>query len=96
MVHFSWNELWRVAIDDPHRVRPGLGGMTAYAPKAIAVVCIMMEAERKTYRKMIGHLRGNRDIAMKTRLHRFRGTNRALCRCGTLALSALQVLSTRL
>ena len=28
--------------------------MTAYPPKAMAVVCILMEAETKTYRKMVG------------------------------------------
>ena len=44
-------------MDDPYQARPGLGGMTAYPPKAMAVVCIMMEAEMKTYRKMVGYLR---------------------------------------
>ena len=39
--------------------------MTAYPPKAMAVVCILMEAEARTYRKMVGHLRMNRGLAMK-------------------------------
>ena len=42
--------------------------MTAYPPKAMAVVCILMEAEARTYRKMVGHLRMNRNLAMKTGL----------------------------
>ena len=44
-------------MDDPYRTRPGLNGVTAYPPKAMAVVCILMEAEMKTYRKMVGCLR---------------------------------------
>ena len=47
-------------LGDPYRAKPGLGGMTAYPPKAMAVVCILMEAETRTYRKMVGHLRMNR------------------------------------
>ena len=39
--------------------------MAAYPPKAMAVVCILMETEARTYRKMVGHLRMNRGIAMK-------------------------------
>ena len=39
--------------------------MTAYPPKAMTVVCILMEAEARTYRKMVGHLRMNRGLAMK-------------------------------
>ena len=31
-------------LGDPYRAKPGLGGMTAYPPKAMAVVCILMEA----------------------------------------------------
>ena len=56
-------------LGDSYHVKPGLGGMMAYPPKAMAVVCIVMEAERKTYRKMVGHLRNNRDIVMKIGLH---------------------------
>ena len=39
--------------------------MTAYPPKAMAVVCILMEAKARTYRKMVSHLRINRSLAMK-------------------------------
>ena len=52
-------------LGDPYRAKPGLGGMTAYPPKAMTVVCILMEAEARTYRKMVGHLRMNRGLAMK-------------------------------
>ena len=52
-------------LGDPYPAKPGLGGMTAYSPKAMTVVCIPMEAEARTYRKMVGHLRMNRSLAMK-------------------------------
>ena len=39
--------------------------MTAYPPRVMAVVCILMEAEARTHRKMVGHLRMNRSLAMK-------------------------------
>ena len=57
-------------LGDPYRAKPGLGGMTAYPPKAMTVVCILMEAEARTYRKMVGHLRMNRSLAMKIGLPR--------------------------
>ena len=52
-------------LGDPYQAKPGLGGMTAYPPKTMAVVCILMEAEARTYRKMVGHLRMNRGLTMK-------------------------------
>ena len=55
-------------LGDPYVVKPGLGGMTAYPPMAMAAVCIMLEAERTTYRKMVGMLRNNRSMATKTGL----------------------------
>ena len=33
-------------LGDPYEVKPGLGGMKAYRPNAMAVVCIMLEVER--------------------------------------------------
>ena len=57
-------------LGDPHTARPSLGGMTAYPPRAMAAVCIVMEAERKTYRKMVGHLRNNRDTVAKIGLRK--------------------------
>ena len=57
-------------LGDPYTARPGLGGMTAYPPRAMATVCIVMEAERKTYRKMVGHLRNNRGTVVKIGLRK--------------------------
>ena len=55
-------------LGDPYQAKPGLGGMTAYPPKAMAVVCILMGAEARTYRKMANHLKMNRSLAMKAGL----------------------------
>ena len=52
-------------LGDPYVAKPGLGGMTAYPPMAMAAVCIMLEAERTTYRKMVGMLRNNHAMATK-------------------------------
>ena len=51
--------------EDPYEVKPGLGGMKAYRPNAMAVVCIMLEVERTTYRKMVGILRNNTVMTSK-------------------------------
>ena len=32
-------------MDDPYQTKPGLGGMTAYPPKAMGIVCMLMKAE---------------------------------------------------
>ena len=52
-------------MGDPYQARPGLGGMTAYPSKTIAVACIMMEAEMKTYRKMVGYLGMHPDLVSR-------------------------------
>ena len=52
-------------LGDPYDAKPGLGGMTAYPPIAMAAVCIMLEAERTTYRKMVGMLRNNHAMAAR-------------------------------
>ena len=57
-------------LGDPYAVRPGLGGMTAYPPGAMAAVCIMLEAQRTTYRKMVGILRNNSAMAAKMGLEK--------------------------
>ena len=44
MTYLIARELWRVAM----------GGMAAYPPMVMAAVCVMIEAERTTYRKMVG------------------------------------------
>ena len=58
--------------------------MTAYLPKAIAVICITVEAERKTCRKMADHLRNNRDIVMKIGLHRIPSKSTITRACGLI------------
>ena len=57
-------------LGDPYQAKPGLGGVTAYLPKAMAVVCILMEAEARTYRKMVGHLRLNPNLVRRMGLPR--------------------------
>ena len=46
-------------LGDQYNAKPGLGGMAAYQPTVMAAVCIMLEAERTTCRKMVGMLRNN-------------------------------------
>ncbi len=52
------NTILRIVEDlgDPYRAKPGLGGMTAYPPKAMAVVCILMEAEARHLPKVSVHV----------------------------------------
>ena len=57
-------------LGDPYRTKPGLGGMTAYPPKAMVVVCILMGAEARTYRKMVDHLRINPNLVRTVGLPR--------------------------
>ena len=57
-------------LGDPYTARPGLGGMTVYPPRDMAAVCIVMAAERKTYRKMVGHLRNSRGTVAKIGLRK--------------------------
>ena len=40
-------------LGDPYVARPGLGGMAAYPSGAMAAVCVMLKAERTTYRKIV-------------------------------------------
>ena len=44
-------------LGDPYQAKPGLDGMTAYPPKAMAVACIPMEAGARACRKTVGRLR---------------------------------------
>lgn len=55
-------------MGDPYRLKPGLGGMKAYPPKAMTVIYLMLNAESKTYRKMVGHLESNLSIMRKLEL----------------------------
>ena len=52
-------------LGDQYDAKPGLGGMAAYPPMAMATICIMLEAGRTTYRKMVGMLRNNHAMATK-------------------------------
>ena len=52
-------------LDGPYDAKPGLDGMAAYPPIAMAAVCIMLEAERTTYRKMAGIPKNNHYMAAK-------------------------------
>ena len=47
----------------PYDAKPGLGDMTAYPPMSMGIVCIMLEAGRTTYRKMMGIPRNNHAMA---------------------------------
>ena len=88
----------RIAEDlgDPYRAKPGLGGMTAYQPKAMAVVCILMEAEARTYRKMVSHLRMNRGLAMKIGLPKIPSKSTIWRAYGMIPESYLREVHTRI
>ena len=57
-------------LGDPYVAKSGLGGMTAYPPSAMAAVCIMLEAEQTTYRKMVGMLRNSHIMAARMGLNK--------------------------
>ena len=71
-------------LGDPYRVKPGLGGMTAYPPKAMAVACIIMEAERKTCRKTVGHPRNSHYIVLRIGLHGIPSKSTITRACGLI------------
>lgn len=50
-------------LDEPYAIRPGIGGLRGYPPRAMAVACVIRDAERKTFRGMAGLLHCNRDLA---------------------------------
>ena len=52
-------------MDEPYTLNPGVGGKNGYLPRTMAIVCIMLEAERRTYRKMVGYLHADREAARK-------------------------------
>ena len=83
-------------LGDPYRAKPGLGGMTAYPPKAMTVVCILMEAEARTYRKMVGHLRMNRSLAMKIGLPKIPSKSTIWRAYGTIPEPYLRGVHTRI
>ena len=52
-------------LGNPYVAMSGLGGMAAYQPSVMAVVCVILEARRTTYRKMGRILRNNHTMATK-------------------------------
>ena len=52
-------------MDEPYTLNPGVGGKNGYLPRTMAIVCIMLEAERRAYRKMAGYLHADREAARK-------------------------------
>ena len=83
-------------LGDPYQAKPGLGCMTAYPPKTMAVVCIIMEAEARTYRKMVGHLRMNQGLAMRIGLPRMPSKSTIWCAYGMIPEPYLRGVHTRI
>ncbi len=52
-------------MDEPYILNPG--GKKGYPPRTMAIVCIMLDAERRTYRKMARFLRADRKAACMSR-----------------------------
>ena len=83
-------------VGDPYQVKPGLGGMTAYPPKAMAVICITKEAEMRTYRKMTGYLRMNPDLVRKIGLSKVPSKSTMWRACGMIPESYLREVHMRI
>ena len=83
-------------LGDPYQAKPGLGGMTAYPPKAMAVVCILMEAETKTYRKMVGYLRMHPDLVSRIGLPRIPSKSTIWRAYGMISEQYLREIHTRI
>ena len=62
-------------MDGPCQAKPGLGGMTAYPQKAMAVIRILMEAEMKTYGKVVGYLKMHPAVVCRIGLSRVPSKN---------------------
>ncbi len=83
-------------LGDPYQAKPGLGGMTAYPPKAMAAVCILMEAETKTYRKMVGYLRMHPDLVSRIGLPRIPSKSTIWRAYGMIPEQYLREIHTRI
>ena len=83
-------------LGDPYQAKPGLGGMAAYPPKAMAVACILMEAEARAYRKMVGHLRINLNLVRKVGLPRIPSKSTIWRAYGMIPESYLRGVHTRI
>ena len=76
-------------LGDPYAIMPGLGGMTAYPPKAMAIVCFLRICQKTTFRKMTSYLEMNPDLVRQDRpaLHTFQEYNMPLLRNDTRLVS---------
>ena len=82
--------------DDPYQTKPGLGGMAAYPPMVMAVIRILMEAEMKTCRKMVGYLKMHPDIVCRIGLSRVPSQNAIWRACGRIPESYLREVRLRI
>ena len=69
-------------LPEPYAVRAGLGGLAAYPPRTMAIICILLEAERTTYRKMAAKLVANHELAKKLNLANRTPTKNTIWRAG--------------
>ena len=52
-------------LDEPYHNKPGVGGPRGYSPKTMAAICILKEAEKKTFRGISGHIKSNKELQAK-------------------------------
>ena len=52
-------------LDEPYHNKPGIGGPCGYSPKTMAAICILKEAEKKTFRGISGHINSHKDLQAK-------------------------------
>ena len=83
-------------LGDPYQAKPGLGCMAAYPPKSMAVICILVEAEARTYRKTVGHLRINPNLARKVGLSRIPSKSTIWRAYGMIPETYLREVHTRI
>ncbi len=55
-------------MDEPYTLNPGVGGKNGYLPRTMAIVCIMLVAERRTYHKMVRCLHADLEAARRMEL----------------------------
>ena len=83
-------------LGDPYQAKPGPGGTTAYQPKSMAVACISMDAEARTCRKMVGHLRINPNLVRKVGLPRIPSKSTIRRAYGMIPEAYLREIHTRI
>ena len=83
-------------LGDPYQAKPGPGGTTAYPPKSMAVACIPMEAEARTCRKMVGHLRINPNLVRKVGVPRIPSKSTIRRAYGMIPEAYLREVHTRI